>query len=163
MTGFTFHTAATAPAAAQPILEQVTEKYGFTPNLMAGLANASATLEAYVALTALMEKTSFSPTERQVIVLTASVANGCCYCVASHSASAARQGIPNHVIDAIRAGTTIRDRLCNLTSGNLIGACASSPTEGHSPRWGSPLFWYSMKETNQPWRTKYAARTGYGH
>jgi hypothetical protein len=54
-------------------------------------------------------------------------------------------------------------RLCNLTSGNLIGVFASSPTEGHALRSGSPLFWYSMKETNQPWRTKYAARTGYGH
>jgi len=109
MTRFTFHTTATAPAAAQPILEQVTEKYGFTPNLMAGLANAPATLEAYVALTTLMERTSFSQIERQVIVLTASVANGCSYCVAGHSASAVRQGIPNDVIDAIRSGTAIRD------------------------------------------------------
>ncbi len=52
--------------------------------------------------------------------------------------------------------------LCNLTSGNSFGVCALSPTEGHAPQWGDPFSWYSMKETNQPWRTKYAERAGYG-
>jgi hypothetical protein len=52
--------------------------------------------------------------------------------------------------------------LCNLTSGNSLGVCAVCPTEGHAPRWGDPFFWYFMKETNQPWSTKYAERTGYG-
>ncbi len=53
-------------------------------------------------------------------------------------------------------------RLCNLTSGNSLGVCAVCPTEGRAPRWGDPFFWYFMKETNQPWSTKYAERTGYG-
>ena len=56
----------------------------------------------------------------------------------------------------------VLDRLCNLTSGNSFGVCALSPTEGHAPQWGDPFSWYSMKETNQPWRTKYAERAGYG-
>ena len=77
MTGLPLHTKATAPAAAQPILDHVTEKYGFIPNLLAGLANAPATLEAYTTLAGLMEQTSFDAVERQVIVLTAVVTRPC--------------------------------------------------------------------------------------
>jgi hypothetical protein len=50
---------------------------------------------------------------------------------------------------------------CNLMSGNSIGVCALCPTLGHAPRWGDPLFCYSMKATKPPWRLQNAARSRY--
>jgi hypothetical protein len=50
---------------------------------------------------------------------------------------------------------------CDLMSGNSIGVCALCPTWRHAPRWGDPLFCYSMKATKPPWRLQNAARSRY--
>ena len=50
---------------------------------------------------------------------------------------------------------------CNLMSGNSIGVCALCPTWRHAPRWGDPLFCYSMKATKPPWRLQNATRSRY--
>jgi hypothetical protein len=75
MSQFQIHSILTANATAKPLLEGSLKKYGFVPNLHGGLAEAPATLKAYIELTALFDQTSFSPTERQVILLAISVEN----------------------------------------------------------------------------------------
>ena len=77
MSHFPLHTAETAPTAAQPLLQGAERKLGFVPNLYAHLAEAPAALEAYFALSAQFDKTSFTPIERQVVLLAASIENGC--------------------------------------------------------------------------------------
>tara|TARA_B110000483_G_scaffold143323_1_gene171188 strand:+ start:1038 stop:1235 length:198 start_codon:yes stop_codon:yes gene_type:complete len=52
---------------------------------MGTLANAPAVLDGYVAIAGQFDKTSFTPRERQLILLTASVENDCNYCTAAHS------------------------------------------------------------------------------
>ena len=85
MADYIMHTPESAPEAVRHILAGAQQKLGFVPNLYAGMANAPATLQAYLALSGFVEQTSLSPTDRHVIYLTASEVNGCEFCVAAHS------------------------------------------------------------------------------
>lgn len=60
MSQYPFHSPESAPEAAAPILEKARASLGFVPNLYAGLANAPAALEAYIALSGFFDKTSLS-------------------------------------------------------------------------------------------------------
>ncbi|HEY4308795.1 MAG TPA: carboxymuconolactone decarboxylase family protein [Pirellulales bacterium] len=94
----------TAPEASKPVLEDIQKRFGFIPNLMATFANSPAVLKGYLALEAEYQKT-FTPVERQAILLTASVENSCGYCTAAHSTIL--KGVlkvPADVVAAIRAG-----------------------------------------------------------
>ncbi|HPE62088.1 MAG TPA: carboxymuconolactone decarboxylase family protein, partial [Thiolinea sp.] len=103
MSDFTFHTPDTAPGAARPVLESAQKKLGFVPNLYAGLANAPATLQAYLSLSDHFANTSLSPVEQQVVLLATSVENGCEFCVAAHSMIAkVMAGVPDDVVAALR-------------------------------------------------------------
>ena len=101
---YTFHSVDSAPASVKPILEGAKNKLGFVPNLYAGMANSPATLEAYLALSGFFEKTSLSPTEKQIVYLATSVENGCEFCVAAHSVIAKKMmNVPAEIVDALRA------------------------------------------------------------
>ena len=114
MSTFAQHTLDTAPAAARPLLESAQKKLGFIPNLYANLAEAPAALEAYFGLSAQLDKTSLSPTERQVVLLAASAENGCEFCVAAHSMIARSMvHVPSPVVDALRAQTSLPDARLN--------------------------------------------------
>lgn len=118
MSQFTLHTPETAPASARPLLEGAKAKLGFVPNLYAHLAEAPAALEAYFQLSAQFDKTSLNPIERQVVLLAASVENGCEFCVAAHSIAARKMAkAPDAVVDALRARQALPDaRLQALAS-----------------------------------------------
>ncbi len=110
MSQFTLHTPDSAPEAARALLQDTREKMGFVPNLYAHLANAPAVLEAYLGLGAQFDKTSFSPVERQIVLLTVSVENGCEFCVAAHSMIARKMArVPDAVVDALRNPTALPD------------------------------------------------------
>src|SRR5258708_37528390 len=78
-------TIASAPEASKPVLENIQKSLGFIPNLMAIFANNPTVLQGYLALDAVFEKGSFTPRERQIILLAVSVENHCNYCIAAHS------------------------------------------------------------------------------
>lgn len=103
------HTAQSAPPAARDILATVQRSYGFVPNLLAVMAEAPALLKAYTTLSQILDEASFTPTERQIVLLTASSQNGCEYCVAAHSTIAGMQKVPEAVVAAIRNNTAIPD------------------------------------------------------
>lgn len=108
MTTFTLHTPESAPAASRANLQAGLDRFGFVPNLYAHLAESPAALGAYFDISARFEKTAFTPTERQVILLTASVENGCGFCVAVHSMIARKMlKVADAVVDALRAGKPI--------------------------------------------------------
>jgi uncharacterized peroxidase-related enzyme len=98
-------TTETAPDASKPVLEQIQKGFGFVPNLMATFANSPAVLKGYVALDAEYEKT-FTPVERQVILLVASMENACGYCTAAHSTNLKGMlKVSSAVVAAIRRNT----------------------------------------------------------
>ena len=98
-----------APTAAQPFLKGAQNAFGFVPNLLGTFAHAPATLEGYMGLSAAFGKTSFSPTEQQVVALTASVDNECTYCVAAHTTIGQMQKIDAAVLSALRANQALPD------------------------------------------------------
>ena len=109
MTKFTTYTIDTAPAASKPLLQAARNKTGFVPNLYAGMAEAPALLEGYQAISQIFDKTSFSATERQIILMTSNRLNGCTYCMAAHTTISQMSGVPEDVITALRNNTPIAD------------------------------------------------------
>jgi len=109
MTQYPVHTPGTAPAASARQLEQIRQTVGFVPNLAGVLADAPAALEGYFSLAAIFDKTSLSPTERQVVLLAVSRENRCEYCMAAHTVIARMQSVPEAVVASIRNDASVAD------------------------------------------------------
>ena len=101
------HTKDTAPSASKPLLADAEKAFGFVPNLLGVFAESPAALKAYLTIGQIFDESSFSPTERQVVILAASRFNECHYCVAAHSVVAGMQQVPADVIEALRADRPI--------------------------------------------------------
>ena len=98
-----------APEGSKAIMQMATQKYSFLPNLLGNMAHAPALLEGYATLSGIFGKTSFSPTEQQIVLMSNNVLNGCKYCMAAHTTIAQGQGVPDDVIAALRDNTPIED------------------------------------------------------
>jgi alkylhydroperoxidase family enzyme len=109
MSNYQVHTKETASPPAADILANAEKSFGFIPNLLGVMAESPVMLKAYLALGKIFDETSFTPTERQVVILTASRFNDCRYCMAAHSVVAGMQNIPADVVDAIRNDLPIAD------------------------------------------------------
>lgn len=106
---FEIHGVETAPEPSRAILESARQAFGFVPNLLGALANSPVALRAYTGLAEILEGGSLTPAERQVVLLTVSVANRCVYCVAAHTALAVGAGVAGEVVEAIRNEQTPPD------------------------------------------------------
>jgi uncharacterized peroxidase-related enzyme len=107
-------TIATAPEASKPVLENIQKAFGFIPNLMATFANSPTVLQGYLAMDGVFEKGTFTPVERQLILLAASEENKCNYCAAAHSTIAkAFLHAPAETISAVRDGKPLADKKQN--------------------------------------------------
>jgi AhpD family alkylhydroperoxidase len=109
MSQFTLHTIESAPPASKSILEGTKQAFGFIPNLQLHMAESPELLAGYSTLWELFSKTSLSPTEQQVVFLTANYENECRYCMAGHTQLAKMQKIDDSVVQAIRNGKAIPD------------------------------------------------------
>lgn len=109
MTNFTFHTVETASGEATPILNQIQKGYGFIPNLFAYMAEAPTTLEAYLTLNKLVEKTSLTGPLQQVALLSASIQNNCSFCIIAHRAMGKKSGANQQTLDALHTGEKIEN------------------------------------------------------
>ncbi len=101
--------ATTAAPAAAAILNEVKAGWGFVPNLHRVLAVSPAALEAYGALWAIAEKTSFTAVERNVAFLSIIYENECDYCMAGHTNLSRMAKVEEAVIAAVRNGAAIAD------------------------------------------------------
>jgi uncharacterized peroxidase-related enzyme len=110
MKPFKIHTVQGTAEPVASILRDTQKAFGFVPNLFGVLAESPPTLTAFAALNAQFARSSFSPTERELIELTVSTENRCGYCVAGHSALAAMQGVDEGIVRALRDGKPILDR-----------------------------------------------------
>ena len=107
MTKFTTHTIDTAPEDSKALLEGAKSAYSFVPNLLGTMAEAPAVLEGYMTLSGIFDKTSFSETERQIILMTNNRLNDCQYCMAAHTTISQMANVPADVINALRNDTPI--------------------------------------------------------
>lgn len=106
---FPAHSVESAPSEVRAAMETMNKNMGFIPSMLAKFAEAPALLMAYQAAAPYFEKTSFTATERLVVVLTASFRHNCDFCMSAHSWGARRQEIDAGVIDALRAGRPLSD------------------------------------------------------
>lgn len=110
MSLFPVHTQESAPEQARAALDAVASTFGFVPNLLGVMAASPAAAEAYLALSGIFEKkTSLTPIERLIVLLTVSRYHECHYCMAAHSMISAMQKIPAEITDAIRQDRPIAD------------------------------------------------------
>lgn len=102
---FEIHTLQSAPEGSRPVLAEVERAYGFIPNLLGVLAESPLAVAAYPQLNQLLQsKSSLTPQEQQVALLTVSHENGCEYCMGAHCSLAAMAQTPPGVIQALREG-----------------------------------------------------------
>lgn len=109
MIEFTIHTIESAPPEARETLEAARKQFGFLPNLLGELAAAPSALKGYVALSGLLSESSLRPIEQQLVLIAASLENGCGYCMAAHSAGLKMAGFADDQIDAVRSGRRLDD------------------------------------------------------
>jgi uncharacterized peroxidase-related enzyme len=84
-----------APAAAQPLLENVRRSLGLVPNLLATLAHSPAALQSYLSFSQAIGGASLSATLREQIALAVAGENTCDYCASAHTALGKAAGIPD--------------------------------------------------------------------
>lgn len=125
MTLFPVLTAATAPAGAQELFVQVKADHGRILNLHGVLAASPELLSGYLALAKLVRQSSLTPTEQQVVMITANYEHYCGYCMAGHTAAAIRQGVAGDIVARLRAGKPLSDEklevLRRFTRAVLLG------------------------------------------
>lgn len=109
MSDFKIHTTETAPEGSKEILIGAQKSLGFIPNLYGIMAEAPSALKAYKGLSDNFEKSSFTETEKQIVLLATSFVNGCNYCMAVHSTIGQMFKVPQNIIDALRNNKPIAD------------------------------------------------------
>jgi uncharacterized peroxidase-related enzyme len=109
MSSLKIHDETTAPPAARDPLIAAKDTFGMIPNLLGVLASNPAVLDGYLSLSRIFEGAGFTPLERQIVLITASIENGCHFCVAAHSAGASAADLDADVIAALRNNQPIAD------------------------------------------------------
>lgn len=109
MTDFRVYDESDAPDEARPVLAAAKKRMGFVTTLNGVMAESPELLVGYNALAEQFGRSSLSLAAKQVVTITASVENGCEYCVAAHSTMALRARVPAEVVSALRAGEPLAD------------------------------------------------------
>lgn len=109
MADFTVYDEQTAPEQARPMLAGAKRRLGFVSTLTGVMAESPELLAGYNALFEKFQASSLSAPARQVVLITASVANGCAYCVAAHSTMALRGDLEPDTVAALRADKPLDD------------------------------------------------------
>ncbi len=103
----------TAPESARETLNAVKGKYGFIPNVLGAMAHSPTAVKGYVTLSGLLGESSLKPHEVQLVLLSASIANGCEYCVPAHSTVGKMAGLTDAQVTALRSGAPLDDPRLN--------------------------------------------------
>jgi AhpD family alkylhydroperoxidase len=109
MVDFPVHDESTAPEASRPHLEAARRRMGFVTTLNGVMAGSPELLAGYNALAELFARSSLPARAKHVVWITASVENGCEYCVAAHSTLALRAGLSAETVEALRTGARLPD------------------------------------------------------
>lgn len=114
MSRLTIQSIESAAAEAQDRLRTAQQNSGFLPNLLGVLANAPTALETYQTVSAINARNGLTPTEREVIQITAATRNGCNFCLAGHTALAYKKlKLPEELVNALRDTKALSDPKLN--------------------------------------------------
>jgi len=103
MTDYPIHTVDSAPDDTRQPLTVLRQAFGFVPNGAGVMANSPVLLNSFFsAFGHFRGSGTFTPAERQVLLLSNAVANDCVWAVAFHSLEALADGVTPAAVDAIR-------------------------------------------------------------
>jgi AhpD family alkylhydroperoxidase len=100
---FEIHSLDSAPANSIPALERLQKSVGGIPHLAGAMAESPSLIDGFVTLRGIFQAGTFTPAEREIIMLGNAVENGCNYCRAIHSAFALKSDVPASTVAALRA------------------------------------------------------------
>jgi uncharacterized peroxidase-related enzyme len=103
------HTVDSAPEASRAALAGSARHFGFVPAALARMAESPALVEAFNAMLRIFDRSSLSPLEREVLVVTLARVVGCDVCVAIHSATLASLKADAALVTALRVQTPLAD------------------------------------------------------
>ncbi|SDC27783.1 carboxymuconolactone decarboxylase family protein [Actinokineospora iranica] len=106
---FAGHTIETAPEQAKPLIAGVRRKLGFVPEPVARMAESPELLGAFLDNAAVFDRTTLSPVEREVVIMTLATRVRCHYCVAMHSSILDKRSASADLIDGLREGRPLAD------------------------------------------------------
>lgn len=109
MAEFKVHTYESAPERAKAFLKTAQTGEASSPEAMGVLAENPAVLDANLALSDRFREAGLSPAEQSVVLMAASVAHRCHFCVPSETARALKAGLDAPSVEAIRAGRPLGD------------------------------------------------------
>ncbi|HMO02089.1 MAG TPA: carboxymuconolactone decarboxylase family protein [Oligoflexia bacterium] len=93
-----------ASGEIKDIYDSLAKKMGRVPNIFQAMANASAVLKTYLALSDLASQTSLSLKLREMIALAVAEATGCEYCLSAHTKIGESVGLTKAEILEARRG-----------------------------------------------------------
>jgi AhpD family alkylhydroperoxidase len=103
MTTYPMHSIDTAPDYAKQPFVLLQEAFGFIPGVAAAMANSAPLMNSFFsAFGHFRGEGTFTPVERQVLLLSNAVTNNCAWAVAFHTLEALADGVPPAEVDAIR-------------------------------------------------------------
>jgi len=106
---FNLHTKEDAPEGAREILGAIEGKFGFIPNVLRQIAEAPAALAGVAQLLGILESSSLTTTEQQIVLIEVARQNTSEYCVAANSTVAQMQTVPADVVEGVRKGGPLAD------------------------------------------------------
>ena len=109
MIDFIAHTIENTQGDTHNILSSIQKGYGFVPNLFSYMAEAPATIEAYLYLNDLLAKTSIPMPQLQVALLAASIENKCDFCRVAHRTIGKKMGANTASLDALNNDSYIEN------------------------------------------------------
>ena len=110
MNDFRLYDINSAPSDSRVDLEKIKLNHGNIPNVYAVMAEAPGLLKGHIALKEQFEKATLNKQDRKIVLLTLSRENNSPYDTAVHSGAAEKHSVPADVIEAIRAGTALKDK-----------------------------------------------------
>ncbi|MBL8956329.1 MAG: carboxymuconolactone decarboxylase family protein [Myxococcaceae bacterium] len=103
-THYAVHSIESAPEQSRPALLGLKQRFGLVPNLAATMAESPTLVNNFVAALMGFSGGTFTPGERQVLLLTNAVTNQSAWAVAFHSTAALGEGVTADAVAAIRDG-----------------------------------------------------------
>lgn len=103
-------TAEQAPAASQPLLQQIQQAFGATPNMFKAVANSPAALQAMWGFFGALGKGSIDAQLGEQIAVAVADRNACEYCLAAHTALGRKAGVSAEAMRAAQQGESANPR-----------------------------------------------------
>ncbi|NNG37935.1 carboxymuconolactone decarboxylase family protein [Flexivirga sp. ID2601S] len=136
------------PAEADPPLSETLRAValpgGGLPEAVARMAHSPVTLQTFLAANARLQESVLPPYDREVVILTVAVRNGCEVCITMHSNAFRRLGADDHQLRQAIGGAGVDSRIGALRSFTLAmidrtGAVTDDERDaflraGYSPR-----------------------------